>query len=253
MIRIMRACLFASLTALSGSALAAPCAGFTDVDDTSPGIGSGYGSVCWGVEWVRNRGITLGCTDASHYCPLDSVSRAQMALFMARLGAGLTPVRQFVDANPGAVTIQGGSYGIVCQSPPFLVASIGGQGFPRTAVVHGLAWGLVDAPVVWTADLWVSTDFGANFAPMTNYIPFNAATAAGGTQGTTFAYKDLAMGHAYVFAMVIRKSADGPNGTGNFTDLACHMMVEFGNRISFTPPFDAPASQGAGGSLRANH
>ena len=34
-------------------ALALPCAGFTDVDDTSP--------FCPNVEWLSNRGITLGC------------------------------------------------------------------------------------------------------------------------------------------------------------------------------------------------
>jgi hypothetical protein len=85
-----------------------------------------------------------------------------------------------------------------------------------------------------------------------NYIPFNAATAAGGTQGSTFAYMDLAVGQTYTFAILIRESVDGPNGTGNFSDLACHMTVEIGNRTANASPFDAATPQRAEGSLRAN-
>ncbi len=62
----------------SGNTLAAACAGFVDVDSTS--------GFCASVAWVKSRGITLGCTDASHYCPNDAVTRAQMAAFMYRLG-----------------------------------------------------------------------------------------------------------------------------------------------------------------------
>jgi hypothetical protein len=36
----------------TGSAQALPCAGFTDVDDTSP--------FCVNVTWLKNRRITLG-------------------------------------------------------------------------------------------------------------------------------------------------------------------------------------------------
>jgi len=67
----------------STSAWAAPCAGFTDVDDTSP--------FCADVSWIKNRGITLGCT-ATAYCPADNVTRLQMAIFMRRLGESLFPV-----------------------------------------------------------------------------------------------------------------------------------------------------------------
>jgi hypothetical protein len=62
----------------SEGALAAACAGFVDVDSVS--------SFCPSVAWVKSRGITLGCTDATHYCPNDPVTRLQMAAFMYRLG-----------------------------------------------------------------------------------------------------------------------------------------------------------------------
>lgn len=64
-------------TGLALPALAAPCAGFTDVDDADP--------FCTSVAWMKNRGITLGCT-ATLYCPGDFVTRLQMAAFMYRLG-----------------------------------------------------------------------------------------------------------------------------------------------------------------------
>jgi hypothetical protein len=58
-------------------ALAAPCAGFTDVDDSS--------GFCVNVEWMKNRGITLGLT-STLYSPNTPVTRLQMAAFMYRLG-----------------------------------------------------------------------------------------------------------------------------------------------------------------------
>ena len=60
------------------TAAAAPCAGFTDVDDSS--------GFCTSIAWVKNRGITLGCTTTSLYCPTAFVTREQMAAFLYRLG-----------------------------------------------------------------------------------------------------------------------------------------------------------------------
>lgn len=68
------ACAAAFWTSL---AIAAPCAGFTDVDSASP--------FCVNVEWLKARSITLGCT-ATLYCPNDPVTRLQMAAFLYRLG-----------------------------------------------------------------------------------------------------------------------------------------------------------------------
>ncbi len=56
---------------------AAACAGFVDVSDADT-------EYCAAVTYLRNTGITLGC-DATHYCPADSVTRLQMALFMKRM------------------------------------------------------------------------------------------------------------------------------------------------------------------------
>ena len=69
---------------------AAPCAGFTDVDTA--------GGFCTEVTWIKNRGVTLGCT-ATQYCPNADVTRLQMALFMYRLGNALFPS----NCTPGQV------------------------------------------------------------------------------------------------------------------------------------------------------
>ena len=78
MIRLARRLAIALLLAgwpLAGAA--APCAGFSDVDDAS--------GFCTSIAWMKNRAITLGCT-ATQYCPNDFVRRDQMAAFMYRLG-----------------------------------------------------------------------------------------------------------------------------------------------------------------------
>lgn len=65
------------LAILPPSVHAAPCAGFTDVQDTS--------AFCANVTWLRNRAITLGCISTTLYCPDDLVTRLQMAAFLNRL------------------------------------------------------------------------------------------------------------------------------------------------------------------------
>lgn len=66
---------------------AAPCtqspSAFTDVEVTD--------IFCTDVQWLKNRGVTLGCGDGTTYCPGDSVSRASMALFMKRLAEKVVP------------------------------------------------------------------------------------------------------------------------------------------------------------------
>src|SRR3990172_10282110 len=42
------------------------------------------------VSWMFTRAITTGCAPGL-YCPTANVTRAQMALFMNRLGAALPP------------------------------------------------------------------------------------------------------------------------------------------------------------------
>ena len=72
----------AALLCLSVVAAAAPCAGFTDVDDTN--------AFCPNVTWIKNRNVTLGC-EPGLYCPTAPVSRLAMAAFLHRLGNVVLP------------------------------------------------------------------------------------------------------------------------------------------------------------------
>ena len=85
----MRRILFFLSWLAAAPALAAPCAGFNDVDSADP--------FCPSVQWIKARGITLGCS-GSAYCPNDGVSRLQMAAFMMRLGEALVPPNVLVVA-----------------------------------------------------------------------------------------------------------------------------------------------------------
>ncbi len=66
-----------ALTAVAPSSHAQLCSPFTDVAQAD--------GFCSSIQWMHNRGITLGCT-TDQYCPADPVRRDQMAAFMFRLG-----------------------------------------------------------------------------------------------------------------------------------------------------------------------
>ena len=98
---------------LSASASAAPCDGFVDVDGSNI-------AYCSAVTFVKNKGVTLGCTDSSHYCPNDNVTRLQMALFLQRMGKG-GPNNTLGDST---TTIGGGDFNSVSST----YSTIGGGG-----------------------------------------------------------------------------------------------------------------------------
>lgn len=90
------------------TARAQQCGAFTDVLVSD--------SYCPAVDWLKNRGITTGCT-ATGYCPGNNVNRAQMALFMNRLGKALTPRLVGVQQGTGAArNIAPGQFTTVCQT-----------------------------------------------------------------------------------------------------------------------------------------
>ena len=78
----IRGIIAAALSLCPAIASAAPCAGFTDVDDGSP--------FCASVQWLRNQGITQGCTPTA-FCPDAAVSRVQVAAFLRRLANATAP------------------------------------------------------------------------------------------------------------------------------------------------------------------
>ena len=130
--------------------LAAPCAGFADVADTDP--------ACASVEWLRNRGITTGCS-ATQYCPASPVTRAAMALFMNRLGAALTPQLGFVELSLAAVDPDASP--VLC--PTAVTAA---TAYPRQALVSAAFAGVSGGDLGFAIRPVVSSDGGTTWQPL---------------------------------------------------------------------------------------
>jgi hypothetical protein len=157
----------------TGEVLAGPCEGFTDVDASSP--------FCTHVAWVKNRGITLGCT-STLYCPNDAVTRLQMAIFLYRFGNvvhqqggnafGATSVIGTTDAQAHEVIV-GGSRVMRFEPNATSPNLIGGH--PLNAIAPGVRGGTISGGGVQP-----STD-----PDFTNEFP-NQVTDAYGTIGGGF-------------------------------------------------------------------
>ena len=105
--RTFRIAVAAALLLFLPQVQAAPCAGFTDVEDTDP--------FCANVAWLKSRNVTLGCA-VSLYCPNDAVNRLAMAAFLNRLGDTLVP--------PGIVWVgqEGGMFQSIQQAIDYAAA-----------------------------------------------------------------------------------------------------------------------------------
>lgn len=112
---------FATLLGLaSAPALAAPCAGFTDVQDTD--------LFCADVAWIRNAGITTGC-GGTLYCPLSNVPRWQMASFLRRLANAMRTDVNFTESStpPTGDLDVAGNGPVACTTVPITVPANGDQ------------------------------------------------------------------------------------------------------------------------------
>ena len=205
---------------LPSCGLAAPCAGFGDVASTD--------GFCANVEWIRNRGITLGCTSAPLYCPSGSVTRLQMAAFMNRLGTALTPTQLPVDVSPGTIDLDAGA--VVCQTPVFPVS-----GFPRRAYVDVSFSGQASADVGLAADIVMTEDGGATWVNL-NDVPNRGFVRA--NQWGAFAdvgSVDLAVGDNVRWGM--RMTRGGLPGTADLANSRCRLRVLVFNRTGAASPF----------------
>lgn len=218
--------LLAAALAFAAPALAAPCSGFTDVDDSS--------SFCPNVDWLKNRGITLGCTSATLYCPGDPVSRLAMAALLNRLGTALTPTTHANEFQDLSLNLTGGP--VVCTTGDLPIT-----GFPRSF----MAWGFVSAKGDLNEDVLVhfvrSSDGGTTWVAMNQFgttlslrTPvWNTATVISSPQSAPSF--NLNVGSTYQFGLRILRLANLPN----ITAFHCHLIVELRNRQGSTSPFDA--------------
>jgi len=220
-IRLLAIAAFAALASTNASAL--PCAGFTDVDTSNPA----HAPFCASVEWIRNRGVTLGC-GGTNYCPDSTVGRLAMAAFMSRLGTALTPVQLRVDTAPGAVDLDTAN-NVVCQSGNYVVAN-----FPRSAYLDLAMVATAAGDANFAADLVKSTDNGTTWQALTTQTNRTSVGANGWSSIANLANTDLDVGQTVRFG--VRMSRDGMAGTTDLTDSRCQLRALIFSRTGAASP-----------------
>jgi hypothetical protein len=197
-----------ALLVISPSTRAAPCGGFVDVDSDNPALAP----FCANVEWIRNRGITLGCA-ANLYCPNDSVTRVQMAAFMNRLGNAL--IHRLVIGSQTVGDLDLSSPAVICLTNPESPAS-----YERRAAMVGRvsATSNVAGPSTFVIAPVYSSDGGVTFtqggggqAWVTSLGTATWVTAAG--VGSAF----MSAGATYRFGI----SVQGVLGTTGLSNVSC--------------------------------
>ncbi len=225
---LVGAVLTAVLVPLPSPALAQSCAGFTDVAAASP--------FCPNVEWLKNRGVTLGCTSTTLYCPTDPVTRLSMAAFMNRLGKALSPEVLTFEGTPGAIVLPTNApFATRCGTADSTIAV-----YPRSATVYATLTGLSDAnAVAWKARAVYSTNGGATW--QTAPSPVSIRASSGGNQwsgASAVASVDVTPGLAYRFAIEIARDDLLPGTAGNFVQSRCIVTATVDNRNGTSTPFD---------------
>jgi hypothetical protein len=181
------------------------------------------------TEWLANRGVTLGCA-AGLYCPNDLVTRAQMALFLNRLGVVLTPVVLIAEEFVGALDVD--SAPIICQTAAHNAT------YNQRAIVHsrvgddagGTPYTVGTYPVF-------STNGGMSWSPAASFIAAMWASAAGERQSvSSFGAVDLSPGVSYTFGTRVDRRA----GTGDLSAGLCKTQVEIMNRNGTSTPLGGP-------------
>lgn len=202
-------------------ALAAPCAGFTDVDDSS--------AFCPNVDWLKNRAITLGCTSATLFCPGAVVTRLSMAAFMNRLGTALTPIVLHKDAAGGALDLDAPPP-VVCDTAALPTAT-----HPRTASASAVLTAQLANPAALGIKLLQSTDNGATWTPL-NALPASVGGAKTWVNATVFK-GDLPLSPATSYRYGLRVERAIGIGTGDLTAWNCQVKVVVTSRTGSASPF----------------
>ncbi len=204
----------------------AQCETFSDV--------AGAAGYCSAVQWLKNRQVTTGCA-AGLYCPNDYVTRAQMALFMNRLGKALSPEILYQFGRPGAVTVKSAPpFGIYCQTSDSK-STFEPLNHWTAAVTTATFSGLADNTIAWGSTIVYSYDGGATWKQVPNSNAHRASSAAGEwSEITNVAATPVSPGAVYRAGILIFRD---DASTGNFTDSRCQIVVTIHNENGTAPPY----------------
>ena len=208
-----------ALLVLSIPSLAAPCVGFTDIDDTNP--------FCPNVEWLRNRAVTLGCTTTSEYCPSAAVSRLAMAAFLNRLGRALSPTKLYGESNGDALDLDAPP-AVVCPTETIPLVD-----YPRAAKAGAVMSANFAGTGTVALKLVVSTDGGASWSAMHSH----AASAGGANRWVNAAVwkgdYPVAPGASYRFGLHASRTGSGSGDAGAWN---CQLEVVVTSRTGAASP-----------------
>ncbi len=217
---ITKKMLFVTWMVVAAPVVAAPCAGFTDVDSLD--------SFCPNVEWMKNRSITLGCT-SSLYCPGASVSRLQMAAFMNRLGNALEPV--LITRAESSIAANLNASAVICQTTPYAVV-----GYPRVATATTMMYHTAGTVQNATAQVVYSIDNGST------WNNFGAVSTRAANPANAFATQSPVAG-----PLILQPGASVRFGlqSGFFgsalttTDAGCEMTARLDSHTGVSSPYDS--------------
>lgn len=197
--------------------LTGACGSFGDIDVTSP--------FCANVEWLRNRGITLGCT-ISAYCPGFAVTRLVMAAFLDRFGSAVTSQTLVAQLELG--TVQFGPGQVLCETPLLQPTA-----FPRGADVDVVFAATSAANVDLTISPVYSLDGGLTWQPIAS-TPVRTTVAAGRWRNVrALGQMDLDAGQSAQFG--VRVMAADP-GTYTLSNATCNVRARIASRDASALP-----------------
>lgn len=220
-VRLVVAGVFAAFTMVLGAGVAVAAHQFSDVPDSNIFHDD--------IDFLVSRGVTLGC-GGGNYCPDQAVSREQMAAFLARTAAVLSP--RTAVATDNSINSNGNR----CIIGP-ITADV-----ERVAHLEGKIYARANTGGFLGARTQVSVNGGSWQDATGAWFIADEGTVGAGT--TTGGLAQMLPGNTYSFSLDMRVPNGTPNGGCQLIAIAHHQMP--GQPISSSL---TPAAAGGGDDL----
>ncbi len=171
------------------------------------------------ASWLATRAVTLGCATGL-FCPDDFVTRAQMALFMNRLGKALSPT--YLTVGGGIAPVDPDALPVVCQTADYTPS------FPQRVRVDASVTLEPAGNMAVLVAVMRSTNGGTSWLEM----PPASGTAAGSSvagewfQVGSFGVENIVPGVPNRFGIRVQRWT----GTADTTNARCELLVQITNR-----------------------